>query len=44
MVNEILLFKDISILSLGGYFVQLRKTLCAFLVEGIIGKISINAF
>ena len=37
-----MLFKDFSIFSPGGQFVQQSRTICAILVEGIIGNIHVK--
>ena len=42
MVKEKILFKDISILALVAFFVQLSRTACAILVEGIMRNISVK--
>ena len=39
-----MLFKDISILSSGGHFFQWNGTVCAILVEGIMGNIHVKLF
>ena len=36
-----MLFKDISIFSSGGHFVQQSQTVCVILVEGIMWNISV---
>ena len=36
------LFKDFSIFSPGGHFVQQSRTICAILVEGIMGNIHVK--
>ena len=36
--------RDIPIFSSGGHFVQLKGTVCAILVEGIMRNISVKLF
>ena len=43
VVNE-MSFKDISIYSSDGHFVQWSKTVCAIMVEGIMRNISMESF
>ena len=37
-------FKDSSIFSSGGQFVQRNKTICAILVDGVMGSIPVKLF
>ena len=39
-----MLFKDFSSFSSCGYFVQQIGTICAIVVEGIIGNITVKLF
>ena len=41
---EEMLFKDISIFSSGGQFVQQSNTVCAVLAEGIMRNVSVKLF
>ena len=39
-----MLFKDISIFSSGGHFVQQKRSVCAILVEGMMRSICVKLF
>ena len=43
-LNQLFKCKDFSIFSFGGHFVQQRGTICAILIEGIMGNISVKLF
>ena len=44
VVKEDILFKDSSICSSGGHFVQLSRTVCAILVVDIMGNNPVKSF
>ena len=44
MVNEDMSFKNISIFSSRGHFVQMEGRVCAIFIEGIMRNISANLF